>query len=201
MANTNAPTGFTPVMNLDGSSWNGKTRMYFVPATDSDAMYIGDLVDLAGSSNTTIQNGFKIGTLPTVKLITAGATNRILGSIVDIYKPTDIDDALRKRYRVASTATIVLVALANNTIFSAQNDGTSVATSAGTNCNVTLGSGGSASSGYSSHQIDTSEIGNDATYQLSIDRLRNVENNAIGQYAVDLVTINLPRLSPDTVGV
>lgn len=201
MANANSPTGFTPIKNLDGTSWNGKTQMFFVPSTDANNMFIGDLVDLAGSSNTAIQNGFKIGTLPTVQLITAGATNRILGSIVDIYKPTDIDDSLRKRYRVASTNTIVMVALANNTIFSAQNDGTSVATSAGTNCNVTLGSGGSTSSGYSSHQVDTSEIGNDATYQLTLLRLRNVENNDVGQYAVDEVFINLPRISPDTVGV
>lgn len=201
MTNVNSPTGFTPVMNLDGSSWNGKTRMYLLPSGDSNNMFVGDLVDLAGSSNSAVLNGHKIGTLPTVQVITAGATNRILGAIVDIVHPTDIDDSLRKRYRVASTDTIVMVALANNTIFSAQNDGTSVYTSAGTNANVTLGSGGNTATGFSSHQISTSSVANDATYQLSIDRLLDRQNNDVGAYAVDLVTINLPRLSPDTAGV
>jgi len=201
MANVNSPFGFTPIKSLDGSSWNGKTYMFLVPSTDATDIFPGDLVDLAGSANSTVIDGFPIGTLPTVILATVGATHRILGAVVSIKKPVDMDDNLTKRYRVKSTNTIVLVALANNTIFAAQNDGTSVYTSAGTNCNFSAGAGGSTVTANSSHQIDTSEIANDATYQLDILRLRNVPNNAVGAYAVDEVFINLPRISADTIGV
>jgi hypothetical protein len=44
MANSNAPTGLTPVRYASGAPYNGAANVYFVPASDSTALYIGDPV-------------------------------------------------------------------------------------------------------------------------------------------------------------
>jgi hypothetical protein len=201
MANVNSPFGLKPVRKLDASPYNGELKMYLIPSSDASNRFKGDPLDVAGSANSAVLNGFAIGTLPTAKIATAGATNRILGVLMDVRRPVNISDDLRLMYRVASTDTIVMVALANNTIFQVQNDEDLVVGDVGSNANLIAGSGGSTATGFSSWQLDSSSIGNDATYQLTILGLTNREDNAVGNYAVADVMINLPRLSPDTVGV
>ena len=200
MANLNSPKGFKPIKNLDGSSWNGKVVPFLLPSTDAVNMFIGDPVDIAGSSNSTTINGFKAGTLPTIIKATEGATYYIMGAIVDIYHPTDIDDSLRKRYRVADTDTIVMVALGNNLIFEIQSDEDIVYGDIGANANYAAGTGGSTVTGYSSAMLD-SDVGNDATYQLTLLRILNRPDNALGDYCKCEVFINKLRLHPFTVGV
>lgn len=201
MANTNSPFGFRPIKMRNGAPYKGDVMPYYIPSTDSNAMYKGDLVDVAGSSNSSAINGFKAGTLPTIALATVGATNRILGAIVGFERPSSITDSLSTNYRVASTDAIAYVVLANDVIFEAQNDEDMEAGDASSNVNFSAGSGGSTTSGYSSHQIDSSTITQDATYQLFVHRLVNRENNELGDYAIAEVSVNLPRVSPDTVGI
>ena len=50
MANSDAPSGFKPVKHLNGNPWNGKVNVYYIPATDGTATFIGDAVKSAGSA-------------------------------------------------------------------------------------------------------------------------------------------------------
>ena len=44
MANLNAPVGLKPVKHLDGSSWNQQLTLYYIPSSDTNAFFIGDVV-------------------------------------------------------------------------------------------------------------------------------------------------------------
>ncbi|WP_456442282.1 hypothetical protein, partial [Psychroserpens sp.] len=69
MANLDRPAGFKPVKNLNGSPWNGKANVYYIPSTDDTAIFIGDAVKSAGSADAT-------GMYPTVAQAAAGDTIR-----------------------------------------------------------------------------------------------------------------------------
>lgn len=201
MANTNSPFGFKPISKIDGSPFHGQVYPFLVPSTDGTALYIGDPVIGAGSANATVINGYKIGVLPTVTKATAGATNKILGYVVAVEHPVDMDDSLRKMYRVASTNTVILVALANDLICEVQADEDIEVADIGLNANYVAGSGGSTTSGYSSAQLDSSSVGANATYQLTIFRMVNRVDNAMGDYCKVEVFTNLPQIAPATAGV
>ena len=66
MANSNAPTGLTPVRYASGAPYNGASNVYYAPASDSNALYIGDPVIIAGSADT---DG-----VPSITIATAGAS-------------------------------------------------------------------------------------------------------------------------------
>ena len=200
MANTNSPFGFKPIKQLNGSSWNGQVYPFLLPSTDSENMFIGDPVDIAGSSNSTIIGGYAPGTLPTVIKATVGATYYIMGTIVDVVHPTSIDDSLRKRYRVEDVDTIVMVCISNNVVYEIQADEDIVYTDIGLNANYAAGAGGSTVTGYSSAQLD-SDVAADATYQLTLLRSINRIDNALGDYCKCEVFVNKLRLHPFTVGV
>ena len=44
MANVSAPFGLKPVRHISGSAWNGQATMYYIPSTDTNAYYLGDVV-------------------------------------------------------------------------------------------------------------------------------------------------------------
>ena len=103
MANSDTPFGFKPVKHLNGSPWNGKVNVYYVPATDATAMFKGDAVKLAGAADTT-------GKFPTVAQ--AAATNAICGVVVGFGdNPYTMihPDSPNTDYRAASTAMYVFV--------------------------------------------------------------------------------------------
>jgi hypothetical protein len=86
MANRNAPAGFLPVSYLNGADWNGQARRYYIPAGDTNAYYIGDLVkSAAGASDGRVQNEVSIGT-PIVEKCAAGDITRgaIIGFGMDV---------------------------------------------------------------------------------------------------------------------
>ena len=51
MANANRPSGFTPVRNINGSTWNGQGNIYSIAASYGTALYIGDPVISSGTSD------------------------------------------------------------------------------------------------------------------------------------------------------
>ena len=59
MANIDSPFGLKPVKYLGGSPWNGKANVYYIPASDGTAVFVGDAVKSAGSADAT-------GKFPTV---------------------------------------------------------------------------------------------------------------------------------------
>jgi len=53
MANVNAPFGLRPAKHIGGASWNQQTTMYYIPSTDGNAFYVGDLVVSAAGGDAT----------------------------------------------------------------------------------------------------------------------------------------------------
>ena len=182
MANSNAPMGLQPVRYRNGAPWNGQARTYYVPATDSTALFIGDPVIIAGDGDT---NG-----TPTVTRATAGSAGRITGVVVG-FQPTAPFPA---KYRAASTAMYVLVADDPTLLFEAQEDGVGgslAATNIGQNIDLVSGSGNTAT-GVSGFLLDSSTAATTATLQCRIIALQQRVDNAIGTTAKWLVAINLP---------
>jgi hypothetical protein len=58
MANIARPFGLRPVRYLNGTPWTGQARAFYVPSTYATALYIGDPVQLTGTSNANEYFGF-----------------------------------------------------------------------------------------------------------------------------------------------
>lgn len=182
MANSNAPTGLTPVRYRNGSPWNGVARRYYVPATDATALFIGDPVIIAGDGDT---DG-----VPAITRATAGSAGRITGVVVG-FEPAA---PFPLKYRPASTAAYVYVADDPALLFEIQEDavgGALAATNIGQNVDLVAGAGNT-NTGLSGFQADSSTAATTATLQLRIIGFQQRVNNAIGANAKILVAINLP---------
>lgn len=178
MANIDAVRGAKPVMHLDGSPYNGAFNRYYVPASDSTAIFVGDFVKSAGSSDA---DG-----VPDVAQAAAG--NAILGCVVGIEPVTD--ESLI--YRAASTARYVYVADAPDLVFEMQEDsvGNNIAvTQIGNNFDIVVAAGSTAR-GASGMEIDSSDTSGTSTAQLRVLRLDPRPDNEIGNYAKWLVMVN-----------
>lgn len=191
MANANAPFGLSPVMENNGSSWAGTIREYYVPSTDATALYIGDPVILAGSADA---NGEA-----TVTIATAGATNRITGSVVGFRPSATI---VANGYRAASVAEYVLVTDGPGVLYEIQENSvgaTLAATDVGTNVNLIAGTGSRITG--SGWQLNSNSTGTGATLQVRLVGLQQRPDNAIGANAKWLVRINLPTEAGIASGV
>lgn len=106
--------GLRPVRYKSGAPYNGAANTYYVPASDSTALFVGDPVLIAGSADA---NG-----VPSVARAAAGA--RITGIVVGFTaNPADTGDgAIETGYRPASTEAYVLVADDPTLLFEAQED-------------------------------------------------------------------------------
>lgn len=186
MANTDSPFGLIPKMMFDGSPWNGKYRVYYVPSTDGTAIYKGDLVTLSGT-------GSADGKYPGIQQTAAGDTTIVGVAIGFGTSPSlmfDINN-LTRNYRAASTAMYVAVVDDPAVIFEAQEDSVGAAlavTEIGNNADVVVGSG-STTTGQSAMEIDSSTAVT-TTANLRILRLVDRPDNVLGDNAKWLVMIN-----------
>ena len=190
MANSDRPSGLSPVQYLNGAPWNGGGRVYCIPDTDDTNAYaIGDPVVLAGGADA---NG-----VPTITLATAGTGSSVLGPIVSgagaqVYagaygvpaeSPIVIPATKTRSY-------YVLVCDDPNVIFDIQEENTGTALTAadvGANGNLVAG----ANNGYiSGWELDRTGVSTGATIQLKLLGLSQVSGNAFGDYARWLVLIN-----------
>lgn len=190
MANTSKPNGFTPIRRLDGMKYTGGGNVYCIPSTDGNAYAVGDLVVLAGDSDS---NG-----CPTITLATAGAGNQVLGAVVSgAGAPNDAG-----LYGVPQESPIVIPASKSRAyyvliaddpmlVFEAQEDGASGSTiataSVGLNCSPIAGTNNGYVSGW---KIQSSSVGTGATLQLKLLRLVRRADNATGVSAKWEVKIN-----------
>lgn len=110
MPNFNGPTGLNPVRDVSGRPWNGAVNHFGVPAGDATAIFIGDPVKLAGTSQIINQQ-----VLPDV--IKAATTDVIVGVVVG-FLAADRDSSL---YRVASTQRIAIVCDDPHALFEVQD--------------------------------------------------------------------------------
>lgn len=184
MANPDAAFGLRPVGHLYGLDWANKMETFYCPATDSTAIFKGDLVNQNGTADAT-------GRWLNVDQTAAGETTIIgvawaFSTVPQIgADPTNLE----RIYRPASTAMYIKVITDPNVIYEIQEDGTIVYGSVGLACDVVVGSG-STTTGLSGMELDSSEVG--ATGQLKILGLahRDDGSNDIGANAIWRVVIN-----------
>lgn len=158
-------SGFRPVKHMNGSPYNGQVNRYMLPAGDSQATNVGDLVEL-NTAALVDPNG---GVYPAVERIGVGTAAAIVGVIVG-FEP-DYSNLNAPNYRAASTRRIALVADAPDLIFAAPQDGTGgviAAASVGLNVAVALGTAGTSGAYASGMSVDSSTVATTATLPLQI---------------------------------
>lgn len=182
MPNADAPRGLEPLRMLSGAPYSGAVNTYFVPATDTDAIYKGGLVKLAGSADA---NG--------VASVTGNVAtgDAVLGVMVGLAKPLR-DSTIN---RAASTEAYILVADDPNIVFSIQEDSVGAAlaaTNVGNTADLATMTAGSATTGLSSMEIDssTATAAGDGTEDVLIVGLVQSADNEIGNNAKWLVRLN-----------
>lgn len=182
MANADAARGLRPVAYLGGACYTGGAGRYYVPSSDSTAIYIGGLVKFAGSADA---DG-----VPSVTGNVATG-DAVVGVVVGV-EPVTADSTI---YRVASTARYVTVADDPNLLFEVQEDSGGAAlaaTAVGNVADLTGFTSGSTTTGLSSIEIDssTATASGDGTEDVLIVRLAKRPDNAIGTNADWLVRLN-----------
>ena len=198
MANNNAPAGLVPVEYLNGSPWNGKTRRYHIPSSDTNAYAIGDPVTLLGTGDA---QG-----VPSVVLATAGSG--ILGAVMGAggltYGGMSADPTNLNTTVIPATKTkdyYVLIADDPSILFEVQEIGTGTPLAAadiGLNANLVAG----ANSGYMSGWLLTNTTeANTVTLDVKLMGLRQISGNAFGAYAKWLVLINNHKYRTGVVGL
>lgn len=192
MANANTPAGLTPLKNSPFVEI--PKNSYYIPASYATALFIGDLVVKTGTSNTanvlTSGEFYPAGSLPEINKATAGDANPSTGVIVGFKA---IPSNLTLSYNPAFTERVAIVADSPLQEFSIQEESAGsplAATSVGLNANVVYAESGSTATGLSGAELDTTTPATDATFQLKIKRLLDAPENAIGQHAKWVVTIN-----------
>lgn len=205
MANPTAGFGLIPVSRSNGAPWTGAPVRALIASGVATAQYIGDPVLSLGAGNTTeiahVGGKFIPGSLPTVTIAVAGATNKLFGVIVGF----DMVHRDSTVYREASTDRVALIAPAwdPTLAFRVRDDASGVIGTAlvGANANLVAGGGGSTVTGKSSWMLDATTPTNDATYQCTILRAANIlDNDATLASTVWDVAINLPQPFPGIVG-
>lgn len=194
MTNVAGPFGLRPLRYRSGLPYNDAATLYYVPATDGTALYIGDPVVKTSHGNAAAYYGNPPASLATVTLATAGAGNGITGVVVGFVA----EQATSPVYRAASTERGVYVADDPNLVFAIMDDGVVATDYTWTSANAILNSAtysGSTATGLSGWTMSTATryvaaTGSSATAQLKILRLRPVVNNAVGANAVWEVVIN-----------
>jgi hypothetical protein len=173
MANADVPSGLTPVCYVGGAPYNGAVNKYYIPATDTDAaVYVGGLVKLTGGADA---DGIPV---VTGNVSTGNAVVGVVTAVV----PVTADSTI---YRVNSTARYVLVADDPNILFEVQEDadgGALAATAAGGTATLTGFTSGSATTGRSAIEIDSSGLSETSDTDDDVRIIRAVQrpDNELG---------------------
>ena len=186
MANIDAPFGFRPVGHISGAPWNGKVNMYLY--SDSNTLFMGDPVKLAGSSGAagTVVNGIDVEGMATI--VRAAAGDALLGVVVGFLP---LQSNLEVLHAQASVNRIALVVDDPDTVFEAQED------SVGNNMDADMVSlctdmityaAGNTTTGRSIIELDSSDTAT-AAGQFRILGLSKRVGNAMGANALWRVTI------------
>jgi hypothetical protein len=203
MASVSRINGFRPVKSITGAPYNGQSNLYFVPASDSTVIMVGDAVKLTGDARTA-------SGAPTVTRVSA-ATDIPVGIVVgiaftgvgDLTNMPPVNDLNTPVYRRASTDRYLLVADDPNLIYEVQYAGTSVAAATIT-ANVMLNgqftlTAGNTASGSSGMQLDSAGLATTATLPLKIVGFPNRPDNIPGDtYFSYYVKLNSASLATGT---
>lgn len=203
MATVSRINGFKPVKSVVGGAMTGQINTYFVPASDSTVIMVGDAVKLLGDARAATG-------VPTVTRV-SGATDIPVGIVVgiafegngDTMNIPPVNDLNTPVYRRASTDRYLLVSDDPNTVYEVQYAGTSVAAATitanvGLNGQFTL-TAGSTTSGSSGMQLDSAGLATTATLPLKIVGFPNRPDNIPGDvYFSYYVKLNSSQLASGT---
>lgn len=200
MANVNGAFGLSPTQFLTGASYNGQSRIYYIPSSDTNAYAIGDPVTLIaggdavlGVQQAGIYGGGSTGTItgPLIGSITAMA-GVIGGGLPTGYGGPGVNPLNPNTTVIPATKTVgyyIAVADDPNIVFEVQDDGSAAIAASGLNINYEMTQGNN--SGYLSGWTLTASSGNTtSTFPLQILGLSKRLNNGYGVYAKWLVRIN-----------
>lgn len=192
MANVDAPFGFRPI-NRDGSPYNGATLRCVFAAADATAAFIGDPVNLDGSSS----EGYPG--------VTQAAAGEVVFGVVTGFEANP--DGLGDQYRKASTKRFCQVAPASGTYFEVQSDDDTTAlaeASVGLNADYIVAAGDT-TYGISKAELDSSSVATTSTLDLQIvglvDRADNLLSGTGSTNKVAIVKFNDPQDKPHRTGV
>lgn len=111
--------GLIPVRHRNGSPYNGAVSMYYIPATDTAAIGIGEAMKLVNAMDPANEVGV---------VTQAAAGDALIGAVVGFVPSAAIP--LNSVYKPASTAAYVLIADDPDIIFQVQEDAVGGAVSA-----------------------------------------------------------------------
>ena len=190
MSNPVAYFGLKPIRHLNGMPWNGQVKRVYFKSTTAGACYIGDIVDINGSSDTA-------GEVPDVILGTVGDNHPIYGVIVG-FEPNP--DDLTQLYRPTLTERYAWACVDPDVIYAIRDDGAAALTadSVGLNAVLIQAVAGSTITGLSGMALDTnSDVPSaTATNQLLILNKAPIGGNDLDKNAVWEVLISRHRLRP-----
>jgi len=121
MANANKLNGFTPVGYLNGADWDGRGRVYAIPAANTNPLFVGDPVTLIAGADATYY-------LPCIDRGAAGAVCvGVIGAISNLPRgqgpwvdPTQLNNILYRPAGAQAKQYYALVYDDPNIIFEAQ---------------------------------------------------------------------------------
>ena len=206
MSSVSRLNGFRPVKTITGAPYNGGANVYFVPASDSSVIMVGDAVKLLGDARaatgvatvTRCSAGTDIPVGVVVGILFSG-----VGDAQNVPPVTDLNTPV---YRRASTDRYLLVADDPNIVYEAQYLGTSVAAATitanvGQNAQIDV-TAGNTSSGASGMSVSTT-LATTATLPLKIvgfpQRPDNIPGDTFFSYYVKLNSSTMGSLG--TTGV
>jgi hypothetical protein len=192
MANADSPFGLKPVRHRNGAPYTGAARVYSVAAGDGTAIYVGDLVTAAGTSQTI--NGVIYADV--VQSATGGVFQGVVVGVLPVTQ-----DSLK--YRAASTQRLLLVADDPELLFEIQevSGGTALtANDIGLNADIVVAAG-STTTGLSGIELNNATEATTNTLDVKIIGFVNREGNEIGEHAKWLVALNRHRHANQVAGV
>lgn len=207
MPNVDAAKGFVPVRHLSGAPYNGQFELFLVPSSDGTAIFVGDLVKVAGSAGAagTVVAGMDCEGMPTAIIASAGTTGQdLLGAVRGfLVDPTN----LALKHRAASTNRVAMVVTDPTVVYEVQEDavGSNIAAAdIGLNVPYTTTAGNS-TTGVSKMEIDSSAVATTNTLPVKILGLSKKVGNAFGLASTDKakfdVLLNTFARAPNIAGV
>lgn len=195
MASVSRLNGFRPVKTLNGSPYNGQANVYFVPASDSTVIMVGDLVKLLGGARDATG-------VPTVTRAAAGdptvgvVVGILFSGVGDTQNVPPVTDLNTPVYRRASTDRYLLVADDPNLILEGQLSAAGSYTAADMSLNANFrATAGNTSTGASGFDVDISTKATTATLPLKLVGVPNRPDNVVGDSFLNVyVMINNHQL-------
>jgi hypothetical protein len=215
MANVNAPHGLQPVEDMSGRPYAGGFNLYWIPAADTSAYYVGDCVStLTGTGSTAL--GSDVNGIPQCRKLTGAQTATAIRGVIIGFQVAPIGVGAGQSQGNAVNLNIqnvpatkandyyAMVADDPDLVFEIQGDNTTTLNPAtggiggtpviGANAGYTVAAPSAAYQPLSATVLTTASINTTATLPLKIIGLPYRPNVDFTAYTPFLVIINVHEL-------